>query len=104
MEVKLSGGGSAQAETINVSANGVYFTSSVHIAPLTRLAITLSLPDTGDPAGAAREVACQGVVVRTEPEEPESGRSDYQIACYFTSISEKDREELEAYILGQLAF
>ena len=104
MEVQLSGDDFARAESINVSANGVYFSSSVHIAPLTRLMITLALPGSGDAAGSPTEVVCQGVVVRVEPETPEKGREDYEVACYFTSIAQTDQEKLEAYILGQLAF
>lgn len=104
MEVQLARGDLARGETINVSANGVYFTSTVHIPVMTRLAITLALPEVDDPKRTASEVNCQGVVVRTEPEEPEPGRENYQVACYFTSISAEDKDNLEAYILGQLAF
>lgn len=102
MEIKLGGGEGATAETINVSANGVYFVTPDHIAPLTKLQITLMLP--ASDSGAAKEVVCNGIVVRTEPEAPQSSETDYEIACYFTSISDADREQLEAYILGQLAF
>ena len=102
MEIKL-GGDMASAETINVSANGVYFSSSNHIAPLTRLQVTLMLPDAAG-KGDTREVVCDGVVVRVDPETPQATPTDYEVACYFTSISERDREDLETYILAQLAF
>lgn len=102
MEIKL-GSDMAAAETINVSANGVYFSSSTHIAPLTRVQVTLMLPDASG-KGGTREVVCDGVVVRIEPEAPRAAAGDYEVACYFTSISERDREDLEAYILAQLAF
>ncbi|UCG51393.1 MAG: PilZ domain-containing protein [Candidatus Latescibacterota bacterium] len=105
MEIKLSGKDCGRLETINVSANGVYFSSPEFIAPLTRLEITLVLPEnTETPAAAKREVACEGVVVRTEPEREETDRDRYDVACYFTSITESDREHLESYILSQLAF
>jgi hypothetical protein len=105
MEVKLSGKDFGRLETINVSANGVYFTSPSYIAPLTRLEIVLVLPETiGARSGGKREVACEGVVVRTEPEAPPQDRTRYDIACFFTSISEADRAHLESYILSQLTF
>jgi hypothetical protein len=104
MEIKLSGKDYARVESINVSANGVYFASSRPIPLLTKLAITLLLPNTSaDDAEDAREVACEGVVVRAEPEKA-AGKGPYQIACYFTSISPDDRDDLETYILGQMAF
>jgi hypothetical protein len=105
MEVKLSGKDCGHVETINVSANGVYFASRGYIAPLTRLEIVLVLPDvTGARPKGTREVACAGVVVRTEPESPQEGVSRYDIACFFTAIDENDRAHLESYILSQLTF
>jgi hypothetical protein len=105
MEVKLSGKDCGHVETINVSANGVYFASKSYIAPLTRVEIVLVLPVSGEGQRAGtREVACEGVVVRTEPESPQKGVSRYDIACFFTSIDPGDRSHLESYILSQLNF
>jgi hypothetical protein len=100
MEITL-GNDRAHAESLNVSANGVYFASTTFIAPLTRLRITLELP--GD-AGAKSRVACDGVVVRTEPEVEAPGGGEYEVACYFTEISEPDRSRLEKYILSHVPF
>lgn len=104
MEIKVSGSDHARAETINVSANGVYFLSRSHIPPLTKLQITLMLPGKGPRSSTPHEVTCDGVVVRIDPEAPQSGQDQYEIACYFTSISPQDQEHLEAYILNQLTF
>lgn len=105
MELKLSGRDVAQLETINVSANGVYFSSPSYIAPLTRLEIVLLLPDSTHRKGSGtREVSCEGVVVRTQPESPRDDATQYDIACFFTGISDSDRAHLEAYILAQLTF
>jgi hypothetical protein len=100
MEIVL-GEGSARAESLNVSANGVYFASTAFIAPLTRLRITLELP--GDGGGKSR-VSCDGVVVRTEPETELPGAGEYEVACYFTEISERDKSRLEKYILAHVPF
>jgi hypothetical protein len=105
MEIKLSGKDCAHVETINVSANGVYFSSRGYIPPLTRVEIVLLLPDAGGGRSApAREVTCEGVVVRTDPETPRDDVSAYEIACFFTSIAPADRSHLESYILSQLNF
>jgi PilZ domain-containing protein len=100
MEIIL-GGDRAQAESLNVSANGVYFSSRAFIPLLTRLRVTLELP--GD-AGATSRVSCDGVVVRTEPENETPSAREYQVACYFTAISESDRTRLESYILRHVPF
>jgi hypothetical protein len=104
MEVKLSGEDFGRLETINVSANGVYFASPTYIAPLTRLEIVLLIPEVGPGRSRSREVSCEGVVVRTQPETPGRSEDRYDIACFFTAISESDRADLESYILAQLTF
>jgi len=100
MEITL-GGDRAPAESLNVSANGVYFASRAFIPLLTRLRVTLELPGEG---GATSRVSCDGVVVRTEPETETKSAREYQVACYFTDISEPDRSRLESYILRHVPF
>ncbi len=106
LEVKISGKDCAHAESINVSANGVYFSSFAYIPVLTKLEISLNLPENGEerPNKAVREVTCEGVVVRIEPEQEQSEKTLYEIACYFTSIADTDKEYLNTYILKQVAF
>lgn len=102
MEIAVHGD-TAHVESLNVSANGVYFSSSTYIPVLTKLRITLDLPGTGKGA-RSRSVACDGVVVRTEPEAQEDSVDEYNVACFFTSISDQDREKLEQYILKHVPF
>jgi PilZ domain len=100
MEITL-GDDRAQTESLNVSANGVYFASGSYIPLLTKLRITLELPAD---AGRKSRVACDGVVVRTEPEMESPGTAEYQVACFFTNIADSDRERLESYILRHVPF
>jgi hypothetical protein len=100
MEIIL-GGDRAPAESLNVSANGVYFASRAFIPLLTKLRVTLELPGEG---GATSRVSCDGVVVRTDPEKEAASVREYQIACYFTEIAEADRSRLESYILRHVPF
>ena len=62
MEIAVAGD-TSRVESLNVSANGVYFMSSLYIPVLTKLRITLELPE--DEGDRTRGVACDGVVVRT---------------------------------------
>jgi hypothetical protein len=100
MEITL-GDDRSRAESLNVSANGVYFASESFIPLLTKLRVTLELPGEG---GTASRVSCDGVVVRTEPETETASVREYQVACYFTEISEADRTRLESYILRHVPF
>jgi hypothetical protein len=100
MEITL-GGDRAPAESLNVSANGVYFASPAFIPLLTRLRITLELPES---AGKSSRVACDGVVVRSEPDIESPDTREYEVACYFTEIADADRERLESYILRHVPF
>jgi c-di-GMP-binding flagellar brake protein YcgR len=102
MEIAVHGG-TTSVESLNVSANGVYFATRYFIPVLTRLRITLDLAGEGKGARST-SVACDGVVVRTEPEFEDPAVDEYSVACYFTSISERDREALETYILKHVPF
>ncbi len=105
MEIRLGDAeGRAKVHSLNVSANGVYFKTPKFIPVLTRLDITLDLPVDSEDEVPGETVVCSGVVVRTVPELETPGVPEYEIACYFTSIDEADRETLEAYILKQVAF
>jgi c-di-GMP-binding flagellar brake protein YcgR len=105
MEIKISGKDLAHTESINVSANGVYFSSPTYIPVLTKLEVKLSLPSPGDveSSESTQLITCEGVVVRSEPEQEKAGTSIYEIACYFTSIHAKDKDYLDSYILRQIS-
>lgn len=104
MEIKISDAGATKVNSLNVSANGVYFSSPTFVPVLTKLDITLDLPIEGADGVKSENVTCRGVVVRTDPEEESPEQKEYQIACYFTSIDDSDKETLESYILKKVAF
>ncbi len=85
-----------QGSTINISANGVYFTSKRYLEPLTKLGMRLLLPGEDDEQPEALDV--RGIVVRTEPEEPNDNTSEYEIACFFTDASPEFHERLGRYV------
>ncbi|UCE03957.1 MAG: PilZ domain-containing protein [Candidatus Latescibacterota bacterium] len=92
---------SEQSSTINISANGVYFTSKRYLEPLTKLGLRLLLP--GQDGGAQLETLdVRGVVVRTEPEMPADDVESYEIACFFTDTTAEFRERLGRYVQTNL--
>ncbi len=100
MEVSLetAGVGGKEVETLNVSTNGAYFVLDHFLEPLTKIEVTIVVPGEKTP----HSVTCQGIVVRTEPEEPSPDVDSYNVACFFTHIPEKELEILEFYILQNI--
>jgi hypothetical protein len=93
-------GAATELETINLSTTGVYFRSDHYIAPMTKLALGLELTVPGTEAGE-RELAlvqCQGLVVRTTPEEESPQVKDYEVAVFFTWIEADGQGILEDHI------
>ncbi len=88
---------SEQGSAINISSNGVYFTSKTYLEPLTQLGMKLLLPGVEDEA-ELEALDVRGVVVRIEPEEPTDSVEHYEIACFFTDISPEFRERLGRYV------
>ena len=87
--------------TINISANGVYFQSQRYIAPLTMLGLRIQLP--GERGKSKREVLdVRGVVVRIEPEEPQDDVDLYEVACFFMDTTPDFRERLGHYVQSNL--
>lgn len=92
---------SEQSSTINISANGVYFTSKRYLEPLTVLGLRLLLP--GQDAKDEHEALdVRGVVVRVEPEMPSDDVDVYEVACYFTETTPEFRERLGRYVQSNL--
>ena len=92
-------GGELKAETSNLSAIGTYCTLDRFIPPMTKLQLQLEIPD-----GARRtSVRCEGVVVRLEPivSNPEHGQ--YQMAIFFTKLSERGRSAIERFVQHHLS-
>ncbi len=88
---------SEQGSTVNISANGVYFTSKRYLEPLTKLGLRLLLP--GDEDGTNSEALdVRGVVVRVDPEQPDDAIDSYEIACFFTDATPEFRERLGRYV------
>jgi len=93
-------GASETTSTINISTNGVYFTCSRYIEPLTKLGMRLLLGGETD----EKEAECidvQGVVVRVEPDSAEADVDQWDIACYFTDSTPEFRERLGRYVQAE---
>jgi hypothetical protein len=103
--ISVSGHGSKPlGMTINISMNGVYFTSKVFIEPLERVRMGLILPYQGSDNnyGNAGEAEFDGVVVRTDPEKESPDCDEYKIAVFITYLPKRSRKILYTYISNLL--
>jgi hypothetical protein len=88
-------------ETINISTSGIYFRSDHYIEPMTKLAMEIEVSVPAGVPGAAPDTApvpCEGLVVRSTPEEETAGCTGYEVAVFFTHVEPAGRENLEKHI------
>lgn len=88
----------ASLETINISSSGVYFKSDHFIEPMTKLAMVLEVLVPSAGADSHAPVACEGLVVRSNPETEVEGCTNYEIAVFFTRIDPDGSRNLERHI------
>ena len=86
-------------ETKNISTAGAYCTLHRFIAPMTKLELQCELPN-----GSRRvRIRCSGVVVRIEPSVPSPDRALYNVAIFFTELTERDRRAISQFIRRRLS-
>lgn len=83
-----------RTETKNLSGLGVYCTVNRFIAPMTKLALRLELPNQRHPV----MVQCTGVVVRAEPAVAHAERGVYHVAIFFTEMTDQDRAAIAQFV------
>jgi hypothetical protein len=84
----------------NLSMGGVYCTSSNDFPEMTRLGVRMALPPNGNP-GARKTLSLEveAVVVRRRSlPSPTGGNPRFELALYFTSISEEQKQMLSNYL------
>ncbi len=86
--------GDMVVQTTNISASGAYCTLTRFLPPMTKLQVRLEVPDNPHHG----RIACQGVVVRTEPSTPQPRRRRYDVAIFFSDITEHDRSALAHFV------
>jgi hypothetical protein len=78
--------------------NGLYCTVNRYLPVFDKLLITFVNPARDRiPPHVISEI--EGVVVRVEPEQPEEERSAYNIALYFSELTEQQQQTLYEFML-----
>jgi hypothetical protein len=95
----IDGGREFRTETKNLSAVGAYCTLDRFIPPMSKLQLDFELPH-----GSRRvRVRCAGVVVRVEPVVANAQRMQYNVALFFTELSERHRSAISRFVRQRLA-
>jgi hypothetical protein len=84
-------------ESQNISASGVYCTSSHFLSPLSKVALTIVLPRIPGAGGRQELVKCEGIVVRCEPVSKRGDRR-FELACMFSELDLKRRELINQFV------
>jgi len=85
-------------ESQNISASGVYCYSSHFLAPMSKVALTIVLPQMPDVKTRQELVKCEGIVVRCDPTTSRSVGRQFELACMFSDIELSQRERIEAFV------
>src|SRR5438034_11454414 len=90
-------GQAAQAvtESQNISASGVYCTSTHFLAPLSKVLLTIVLPRLPGSSSNKELIKCDGIVVRCEPATARRSEKNFELACMFSELDERRRLLLE---------
>ena len=104
LAITISGGPEgAKGKTLNISTNGVYFQSSYFIEPLTKVRLEFMIPVRYESGKKELPVACDGIVVRVEPEQEDPSVSEYNVAVFFSFVSDSSQKTLDKYISQRLS-
>jgi c-di-GMP-binding flagellar brake protein YcgR len=86
-------------ESRNISGSGVYCVSPHYLAPLSKVALTIVLPEVPGRSARQRLVKCEGVVVRCQGGEGPKRDRAYELACSFLGLESGARELLDEYVV-----
>jgi len=84
-------------ESQNISASGVYCSSSHYLAPLSKVALTIVLPRLPGGRGAKELIKCEGIVVRCDPPVRRADKR-FELACMFSGLDERRRMLLDEFV------
>src|SRR5262245_35246766 len=102
IRVRSSSREAVELETIDLSVGGLSCTAPTFLPPMTRMAISLVLPNPHPSApndGDGHEVVNgEAIVVRTEPAAPVDGPATYRLALFFSRMDDADRARLHDFL------
>ena len=93
------GGVVARMTAENLSVGGLYCTSNADFPEMTRVAVRLMLPISGNGHHSTQPVEIEAVVVRREPLPAGSnGKDRFKLALFFTAMDDVVRERISNFL------
>lgn len=86
-------------ESQNLSTAGVYCTLDRFLAPMSKVQMRFRLPR----GSRSSRVRCAGVVVRIAPVIANPSRGRFNVAIFFTELSDRDRLAITRFVRQRLA-
>lgn len=85
-------------ETINITSSGAYCKTDKPLPLLSKVVLTLLVPQYTKKRKQDRKIECKGTVVRTHPVFIDGKAQSYDVAIYFDELSDTDRRFIAKYI------
>jgi PilZ domain-containing protein len=92
------GGSVARMVASDLSLGGIYCSSAADFPEMTRLAVRLLLPSDGASRSAAEPLDLEAVVVRRKKLPSAAGTPRVELALFFTSMSDLQRERIAKFL------
>ena len=85
-------------QTRNISTLGVYCQVDTELPLMTKVSITLFAPVPAKNKVTTRKLDCEGIIVRSEPVAGDDGVTRYNVAIYFSNLTDADRKLIARYV------
>jgi PilZ domain len=85
-------------DTKNISSSGIYCQVDRFVPVMTRLDLKMTIPLIENKRKIEKNIDCQAVVVRIQPESEVAQRDSYQLGLFFIGIKNQDRELINRYL------
>ncbi len=89
-------------ETKNISCSGAYCAIDRVLAPMSKVKISMTIPNKKGARIVPKKITCEGVVLRCTPPEKDDPPLGSNAAIMFTKISQKDMDIIADYVKLQL--
>lgn len=86
-------------ESHNLSTAGVYCTLDRFLAPMSKVQLRFALPN----GARSSKIRCTGVVVRVEPVIANASRGQFNVAIFFTELSDHNRSAITRFVRQRLS-
>ncbi|MFH1753721.1 MAG: PilZ domain-containing protein [Candidatus Omnitrophota bacterium] len=85
-------------KTINITSSGAYCKTDKPLPLLSKVVLTLLIPNRVKKGKTDKKIECKGTVVRTHPVMADGRVQSYDVAIYFDDMSPADSKLIAQYV------